>query len=241
LSAIIALCVVSLVSPTSAYKIYKADAVNCRSSPSTGGKVVRTYTTKDNISLTCQTSGENIKGNTLWDKTTHGCYISDYYLKTGSNGYVAGKCSSGSNSGNGNGGSKPDTGKVPGPIKDDYPYKGSCGGVDPWRYYKCQCTSFVAWRINSRLGVKFHNMYKGPNWGNANTWDNAARQTGVPVNNKPVPGCVAQTNAGNYGHVAWVAKVSGNSVTIEEYNWSKNKYTTRTVPKSTFNYIHVKV
>ncbi|KAJ1644987.1 hypothetical protein LPJ64_003399 [Coemansia asiatica] len=85
-------------------------------------------------------------------------------------------------------------------------------------------------------------MYKGPNWGNANTWDNAARQTGVPVNSKPVPGCVAQTNAGKYGHVAWVAKVSGNSVTIEEYNHSgTEKYSTRTVPKSTFNYIHVKI
>ncbi|KAJ1825419.1 hypothetical protein LPJ70_008023, partial [Coemansia sp. RSA 2708] len=90
--------------------------------------------------------------------------------------------------------------------------------------------------------VKFHNHYKGPNWGNANTWDNAARSTGVPVNSKPVPGCVAQTNAGSYGHVAWVAKVSGNSVTIEEYNYGRREaYSTRTVPKSSFNYIHVKV
>ncbi|KAJ1718412.1 hypothetical protein LPJ53_006534, partial [Coemansia erecta] len=198
------------------------------------GKVVRTYKASDNISLTCQTSGESVKGNSLWDKTTNGCYVSDYYLKTGSNGYVAGKCST-------SGGSSPSTGKIPGPMKDDYPYKGSCSGIDKWNYYKCQCTSFVAWRINSRLGVKYTNMYKGVNWGNAKTWDEAARKTGVPVNSKPVAGCIAQTNVGVYGHVAWVTKVSGNSVTIEEYNHGgTEKYSTRTVPKSTFNYIHIK-
>ncbi|KAJ2717829.1 hypothetical protein GGI07_005931, partial [Coemansia sp. Benny D115] len=165
------------------YKIYNADLVNCRSSPSTGGKVVRTYSPSSNISLTCQTSGESIKGNTLWDKTTDGCYVSDYYLKTGSNGYVAKKCSPGST-----GGSTPPSSpssKIPGPIVDDYPYRGNCGGVDKWRYFKCQCTSFVAWRINSRLGINFHNYYKGPNWGNANSWDEAARKTNVPVNSKP--------------------------------------------------------
>ncbi|KAI9472847.1 CHAP domain-containing protein [Coemansia mojavensis] len=231
------LCLAVLASVSSAYKIYKATSVNCRSGPGTSYKSVKSYTTKDNIKLTCQTSGQNIKGNTLWGKTTDGCYIADYYLHTGSNGYVVKKC----------GGSKPPSGggsggKIPGPMTNDYPYRGKCGGVDPWNYYKCQCTSFVAWRINKRLGVKFHNHYKGPNWGNANTWDNAAKQTGVPVNSKPVPGCVAQTNAGRYGHVAWVTKVSGNSVTVEEYNHGgTERYGTRTVPKNSFNYIHIKV
>ncbi|KAJ2398939.1 hypothetical protein GGI23_002950 [Coemansia sp. RSA 2559] len=237
LYSFVALCIVGLASVTEGYTIYKATTVNCRSSPSTSGKVVRTYTAKDNISLSCQTSGTNVKGNTLWDKTTAGCYVSDYYLKTGSNGYVAGKCGGGG--GNTGGGS---TGKVPGPIKDDYPYPGQCDGIDPWRYFKCQCTSFVAWRINSRLGVKFNNYYKGPNWGDAKTWSAAARKTGVPINNKPVAGCVAQTTAGKYGHVAWVAKVSGSQVTVEEYNHGgTRKYNTRTVPASSFNYIHLKV
>ncbi|KAJ2101864.1 hypothetical protein GGI09_001535 [Coemansia sp. S100] len=218
---------------TDAYRIYNADTVNCRSSPSTGGSVVRTYKANDDVSLTCQTSGEDIKGNSLWDKTTHGCYISDYFIKTGSTGYVSGKCSSSE--------SPPSSDAIPGPIKDDYPYPGQCDGVDPWHYFKCQCTSFVAWRINSRLGVKFHNQYKGPNWGNANTWDEAARKTGVPINNTPVPGCIAQTNSGSAGHVAWVAKVSGDSVTVEEYNYKRHKYDTRTAPKSSFSYIHIKV
>ncbi|KAJ2908049.1 hypothetical protein GGI21_003274, partial [Coemansia aciculifera] len=116
---------------------------------------------------------ETIKGNVLWDKTTSDCYVSDYYIKTGSTSYVAGKCSSESIS------SPQSSANIPGPIKDDYPYPGQCDGIDSWHYYKCQCTSFVAWRINSRLGVKFDNYYKGPNWGNGNTWDEAARKTGL--------------------------------------------------------------
>jgi surface antigen len=64
----------------------------------------------------------------------------------------------------------------------------------------------------------------------------------VTVNNKPVPGCVAQSNAGGYGHVAWVTAVGPTTVTIEEYNYgSKEGYGRRTVPKGNFNYIHIKV
>ncbi|KAJ2809587.1 hypothetical protein H4S07_003180 [Coemansia furcata] len=237
LATIIALCAASLATMTDAYHIYNADVVNCRSSPSTSGSVVRTYKANDDVSLTCQISGQNIKGNALWDKTTAGCYVSDYYIKTGSTGYVTGKCDSGGSPPS----PPPNGGGDAGPMKDDYPYPGQCNGVDPWRYFKCQCTSFVAWRINSRLGVKFDNYYKGPNWGNANTWGDAARSTGVPINNTPVPGCVAQTNSGSAGHVAWVAKVSGDSVTVEEYNYKRHTYSTRTVPKSSFNYIHIKV
>ncbi|KAJ2801352.1 hypothetical protein H4R20_003706 [Coemansia guatemalensis] len=234
LFAIAAFALATLAPFADAYPI-TGNTVNCRSGPGTSYSVKKSYKKGTNVKITCQTSGTSVNGNSIWDKTSDGCYVADYYVKTGSNGYVTKKCSGG--------GSKPPSGgKVPGPIKNDYPYKGKCGGVDPWNYFKCQCTSFVAWRINNRLGVKFHNHYKGPNWGNANTWDDAARKTRVPVNSKPVAGSVAQTNAGKYGHVAWVAKVSGSSVTVEEYNWNtKNGYGTRTVPKSTFNYIHVKV
>ncbi|KAJ2608031.1 hypothetical protein H4S08_004603 [Coemansia sp. RSA 1365] len=234
LLSIAVLALVTLASVTDAYPI-TGNTVNCRLGPGTSYSVKKSYKKGADVKITCQTSGTSVSGNSIWDKTSDGCYVADYYVKTGSNGYVTKKCS---------GGSKPPSGgKTPGPMKNDYyPYKGKCGGVDPWNYFKCQCTSFVAWRINKRLGVKFHNHYKGPNWGNANTWDDAARKTRVPVNSKPVAGSVAQTNAGKYGHVAWVAKVSGSSVTVEEYNWNtKNGYGTRTVPKSTFNYIHVKV
>ncbi|KAJ1951626.1 hypothetical protein FBU59_000031 [Linderina macrospora] len=214
------ICLAYFALTTFAYPIYKADVVNCRSSPDTSGNVVKTYKENDDVKLTCQTSGENIKGNSLWDKTADGCYVSDYYVKTGSTG----------------------GGESAGPITDDYPYKGKCDSVDPWGYYICQCTSFVAFRINKRLGVKFNNYYKGPNWGNAKTWDEAAHKTKVSINDTPKPGAVAQTNAGTYGHVAWVAKVTGNSVVVEEYNHGgTRRYNTRTVPKNSFdNYIHLK-
>ncbi|KAJ1863291.1 hypothetical protein LPJ73_000558 [Coemansia sp. RSA 2703] len=216
-------CVLSV----NAFNIYKADTVNCRSGPSTNNSIVRSYTAADSISLTCQTKGQTIFGNPLWDKTKDGCYVSDYYLKTGSSGYVVSECPNN---------------KVPGPLTDDYPYKNKCTGIDRWLYYRCQCTSFVAWRINSRLGLAYHNMYKGFNWGNANSWDNAAKKAGVHVDNNPVPGCIAQTDSGKYGHVAWVAAVSGNNVTIEEYNYVyTEKYSTRVVPKKTFKYIHINV
>jgi hypothetical protein len=47
---------------------------------------------------------------------------------------------------------------------NDYPYKNSCNtahDVDPWGFFKCECTSFVAWRINDVKNIKFTNWYKG--------------------------------------------------------------------------------
>ena len=210
------------------------DNVNCRSGPGTSYAAKKTYAKGHEVSISCQTAGTDVSGNSIWDKTSDDCYVADYYVKTGSNGYVTSKCSGG--------GSPPSTGNIPGPVTNDYPYKNSCGPADKWNYFKCQCTSFVAWRINERLGIHFTNQYKGTNWGNANTWDEAARRTGVRVDSTPVPGCIAQSNAGSAGHVAWVTAVSGDDVTIEEYNYVHPKaYGTRKVAKNTFNYIHVKV
>ncbi|MEV0611199.1 FG-GAP-like repeat-containing protein [Polymorphospora rubra] len=127
-----------------------------------------------------------------------------------------------------------------GPVVDDYPYRGQSSGVDPWNYYKGQCTSFVAWRLNDRLGIDFTNRYKGQHFSNANTWDDAARRAGLTVSGTPRAGAVAQTDAGSFGHVAWVARVNSNgTVLIEEYNWATpSGYGTRTVPASSFRYIY---
>lgn len=210
------------------------DSVNCRSGPGTSYDIKKTYRKDHDVSITCQTQGTSVNGNSIWHQTSDGCYVADSYVETGSNGHVKDECDTSPNP-------LDKRGKIPGPVTNDYPYKNNCGGVDKWRYYKCQCTSFVAWRINERLGIKFTNRYKGASWGDAKTWDEAARRSRVRIDNKPVPGCIAQTNAGP-GHVAWVTKVSGNSVTIEEYNWNVKKgYGKRTVPKSKFNYIHIKV
>jgi hypothetical protein len=79
--------------------------VNCRSGPGTSYSVKRSYNKDNDVKVTCQTSGTNVNGNRIWDKTDAGCYVSDYYVKTNSNGYVMGHCSG--SSGGGSGGNLP--------------------------------------------------------------------------------------------------------------------------------------
>ncbi|RYP11779.1 hypothetical protein DL767_010704 [Monosporascus sp. MG133] len=78
-------------STASAYLI-TGDSVNCRDGPGTSFKVLKTYQKGHDVSITCQTEGTDVSGNTIWDKTSDGCYVADYYVKTGSNGYVTDKC-----------------------------------------------------------------------------------------------------------------------------------------------------
>lgn len=80
-----------------------ADGVNCRSGPGTSNKSVKTYAKGTDVKISCQQAGESIFGNSLWDKTSDGCYVSDYYVKTGSTGYVTDKCSTGGSDGGGSG------------------------------------------------------------------------------------------------------------------------------------------
>lgn len=128
---------------------------------------------------------------------------------------------------------------------DDYPdeYKNAAfqaNIADRWNFYVRNCTSFVAWCLNSRNGVSFHNYYRDVHWGNANNWDNAAISLGITVNDTPAVGAVAQTDSGSNGHVAWVSAVSNDKVTIDEYNYGvKGGYGTRTVSSSNFRYIHI--
>ncbi|KAF5600608.1 Lysozyme [Fusarium pseudoanthophilum] len=70
------------------------EGVRCRSGPTTSNAIQRQFTKGTDVTITCQTEGTNIEGSTLWDKTTFGCYVSDYYVATGSSGYVTSKCRS---------------------------------------------------------------------------------------------------------------------------------------------------
>jgi surface antigen len=78
------------------------------------------------------------------------------------------------------------------------------------------------------------------NWGNANQWYYNAQASGFSVGSTPVPGAIAWTGAGYYGHVAYVEGVSGNMVTISEMNYNGNwgRVTSRTVSASSFRYIY---
>jgi surface antigen len=123
---------------------------------------------------------------------------------------------------------------------DDYPAKWRNAPMDSmldqWREYNRECTSFVAWALYSRNGF---NM---PFFDNANNWGPDAARRGYAVNSTPAVGSVAWSNAGSYGHVAYVVAVGGGNVTIEEYNehWD-GTYDKRTVPAGAFTgYIHFK-
>ncbi|KAL4862842.1 hypothetical protein BDV12DRAFT_206902, partial [Aspergillus spectabilis] len=85
---------------STAYPI-KADDVNCRSGPGTSYESVKTYSKDTDVTLECQTPGETIFNNAIWDKTSDGCYVADYYVKTGKDGYVTDKCSTGGDGGDG--------------------------------------------------------------------------------------------------------------------------------------------
>lgn len=91
------------------------------------------------------------------------------------------------------------------------------------------CTYYVA----SRRSVPAY-------WGNANQWYYNAQASGFSVGSTPVPGAIAWTGAGYYGHVAYVESVSGGMVTVSEmnYNGNWNRVTSRTVSASNFRYIY---
>lgn len=90
-------------SVASAYPI-TGDEVKCRSGPGTSYSVKKTYAKNSDVTLKCQTKGETISGNNIWDKTQDDCYVTDYYVKTGTNGYVVDKCEGGGDDGGDDGG-----------------------------------------------------------------------------------------------------------------------------------------
>ncbi len=134
---------------------------------------------------------------------------------------------------------------VGGVLGDDYPADLRSAPrdslIDPWRFYNRECTSFVAWRMNSANHVAFSNFMSGGRFGNAGTWDDNARALGYVVNSVPARGAIAESDReGSGGHVAWVAAVGNGTVTIEDYNYSApGGYGTRTVPTTTYVYIHI--
>lgn len=127
--------------------------------------------------------------------------------------------------------------------KDKYPYAGNCAGNDKWLFSRCQCTSYVAWRVNvAHKDLNFDNYYRSVHWGDAKNWDSASRKAKVKVSKAPVVGAIAQTDDGA-GHVAYVVRVSKDrkKVDVEEYHYArKNRYGKRTGLAATrFRYIHL--
>ena len=88
-----------------------------------------------------------------------------------------------------------------------------------------QCT----WHVFNRRAIgKGISTY----WWNANNWDNAARD-GYRIDGNPTVGSIAQSDAGYYGHVAFVERVNSNgSILVSEMNFSASPgiLTYRTIP-----------
>lgn len=105
--------------------------------------------------------------------------------------------------------------------------------VDPWLFYKRQCTSFAAWKFQSFYGQVFYNTRPGN--GSAWNWPALAADQGYRVSTSPRVNSIVSWPINNsknmpYGHVAWVIAVNGNgTIDVEEYNWTTERgYSKRT-------------
>ncbi|MEH0424165.1 SH3 domain-containing protein [Streptomyces sp. B21-083] len=79
------------------YSVAAGYRLNVRSGPSTGYTIVRVLAEGAKIPIYCQRPGEAIAGpygtSNIWDNIDNGEYVSDAYVLTGSDGYVAPHCS----------------------------------------------------------------------------------------------------------------------------------------------------
>jgi uncharacterized protein YraI len=78
------------------YSIAPGTSVNVRSGPGTGYTIVRVLPEGSRVPIYCQTPGTTVSGyygtTNIWDNISNGEYISDAYVNTGSDGYVASRC-----------------------------------------------------------------------------------------------------------------------------------------------------
>lgn len=76
-------------------------------------------------------------------------------------------------------------------------------------------------------------------WGNADNWGIQAAAEGWTVSMVPLPGAIAWSSRGTYGHVALVLDVTGDTVTIQEgnYDWNGSVRTT-SVSITSYQYIY---
>lgn len=116
-------------------------------------------------------------------------------------------------------------------------------GGDGYGYGCRQCASYVAWRIAKETGVYYR-------WGNAKDFTQNAINAGYQnLGMNPQPGSIAVMNpakAGQgFGHVAWVEGVSGDTITVSQYNLDYGQgygmYSMMTMSKYAFdNFVKIK-
>nr|WP_234440681.1 SH3 domain-containing protein [Streptomyces rimosus] len=78
------------------YQVAPGYRVNVRSGPSTGASLVRQLPYGARVSIRCQRHGQRVSGpygtTDIWDCIAPGQYVSDSYVHTGSDGFVAPSC-----------------------------------------------------------------------------------------------------------------------------------------------------
>lgn len=130
------------------------------------------------------------------------------------------------------------------PMQGYYSTGGADGNGGDGMGYGCrQCTSYVAWRLGQETG------YYPTNWGDAKFFTNKAKQSPWNgVEGAPRAGAIAvmdPASAGQqHGHVAYVEAVSGNNVTVSQYNYNYGSgygmYSMMTLNASAFDhYVYI--
>lgn len=108
--------------------------------------------------------------------------------------------------------------------------------ADAWDMTQGQCTSWVAFRLNGKLGVAFDSEYRGVRWGHARDWGQTAREVGLRVDDRPAVGSVAWfegSSPESVGHVGYVEEVRpGGEVVMSEMNFDgHNGFRLRTITR----------
>ncbi|MDX3850874.1 SH3 domain-containing protein [Streptomyces sp. AK02-01A] len=79
------------------YPVDPNSRLNVRSGPGTNYQLVRVLPYGASVPVNCQKPGETITGTygttDLWDNIANGQYVSDAFVYTGSDGYIAVRCS----------------------------------------------------------------------------------------------------------------------------------------------------
>lgn len=78
------------------YPVAPGVRLKVRSGPGTQYELLRVLPLGASVPINCQKPGEWVTGtygtSNLWDNIGNGQYVSDAYVKTGSDGYVAPRC-----------------------------------------------------------------------------------------------------------------------------------------------------
>ncbi|MEU9970325.1 SH3 domain-containing protein [Streptomyces malaysiensis] len=78
------------------YPVAPGYQVNVRSGPGTNYRVVKVLPYNSRVPIRCQRHGQKVSGpygtSDIWDNIAPGQYVSDAYVKTGSDGFVTVPC-----------------------------------------------------------------------------------------------------------------------------------------------------